>query len=273
MKVLSIDVGIKNLAYILIEHNENDSNYNIIDWNVLNLCNFVPNCCNEKCKFKAKFGKEDKFFCKKHTKNEDYQIPTINTKTLTKKNIKELIQLCEEHNIILENNSKKSEIIKAIEDYISNTCFDLIEEPNANNVNLIDLGINLKIGCNELLKKFDILNVDQIILENQISPLANRMKTLQGMITQFFIDKGNYNIKYISAINKLRLFIKNKNTKEKTSYSERKKLSIIYSKELLEKNNKITELDFFSKHSKKDDLADCFLQSIYYFNAFNKLIL
>ena len=69
MKVLSIDVGIKNLAYILIEHNENDSNYNIIDWNVLNLCNFVPNCCNEKCKFKAKFGKEDKFFCKKHTKS------------------------------------------------------------------------------------------------------------------------------------------------------------------------------------------------------------
>jgi hypothetical protein len=99
------------------------------------------------------------------------------------------------------------------------------------------------------------------------------MKTLQGMITQFFIDKGNYNIKYISAINKLKLFIKNKNTKEKTSYSERKKLSIIYSKELLEKNNKTTELDFFIKHSKKDDLADCFLQSIYYLNTFNKLIL
>ncbi len=269
MKVLSIDVGIKNLAYILIEHHEGEDNYNIIEWDVLNLCNFVPNCCNEKCKFKAKFGKEDKFFCKKHTKNEDYKIPTINTKTLIKKNIKELILLCEEHNIILENSSKKSEIIKTIEDYISNTCFDLIEEPNANNVNLIDLGINLKNECNKLLNKFDILNVDQIILENQISPLANRMKTLQGMITQFFIDKGNYNIKYISAINKLKLFIKNK----KTNYTERKKLCIIYSKELLEKNNKTNELEFFFKHLKKDDLADCFLQSIYYLNTFNKFIL
>ena len=89
------------------------------------------------------------------------------------------------------------------------------------------------------------------------------------MITQFFIDKGNYNIKYISAINKLKLFTKN----QKTSYAERKKLSITYTKELLEKNNKTTELDFFIKHSKKDDLADCFLQSIYYLNTFNKLIL
>ena len=231
MKVLSIDVGIKNLAYILIEHNENDSNYNVIDWNVLNLCNIIPNCCNEKCKFKAKFVKEDRFFCKKHTKNEDYKIPTINAKTLCKKNIKDLMKIAETNNIIIEKNTNKNELIKILEDYISNYCFNVIEEPNANNVNLIDLGINLKNECNELLKKFDILDIDQIILENQISPLANRMKTLQGMITQFFIDKGNYNIKYISAINKLKLFIKN----QKTSYAERKKLCIIHSKELLEK--------------------------------------
>ena len=269
MKVLSIDVGIKNLAYILIEHNENESNYNIIDWNVLNLCNFVPNCCNEKCKFKAKFGKEDKFFCKKHTKNEAYKIPIINTKTLCKKNIKELMKIVDDNNIILEKNNNKNEIIKSIEDYISNNCFDLIEEPNANNVNLIDLGINLKNECNKLFEKLELTSIDQIILENQISPLANRMKTLQGMITQYFIDNGNYNIEYISAINKLKLFIKN----QKTSYAERKKLSISYSKELLEKKNKTCELDFFTKHSKKDDLADCFLQSIYYLNSFNKLIL
>ena len=269
MKVLSIDVGIKNLAYILIEHNSNDSNYNIIDWNVLNLCNFIPNCCNEKCKFKAKFSKENKFFCKKHTKNEDYKIPTINTKTLNKKNIKEIIQIAETNNIIIEKNSNKNELIKIIEDHINNTCFDLIEEPNANNVNLIDLGINLKIECNKLFEKLDLNSIDQIILENQISPLANRMKTLQGMISQYFIDNGNYNIEFISAINKLKLFIKN----QKTSYSERKKLSIIYSKELLEKNNKTLEMDFFIKHSKKDDLADCFLQAIYYLNTFNKLML
>ena len=269
MKVLSIDIGIKNLAYILIEHNEKDSDYNIIDWNVINLCNYVPNCCNEKCNVKAKFCKEEKFFCKKHTKNENYNIPTVNIKTLSKKNIKELTKICEINNINCSKNSHKQDLINLIEDYISNTCFEIVEEPNANNVKLIDLGINLKVECNKLFKTLDLNSIDQIILENQISPLANRMKTLQGMITQYFIDNGNYNIEYISATNKLKLFIKN----QKTSYAERKKLSIIYSKELLEKNNKNSQLEFFSKHSKKDDLADCFLQATYYLNTFNKMLL
>ena len=37
-------------------------------------------------------------------------------------------------------------------------------------------------------------------------------------------------------------------------------------KQLLEEKNMTNELNFFTKHSKKDDLADCFLQGIYYLN-------
>ena len=36
-----------------------------------------------------------------------------------------------------------------------------------------------------------------VIIENQISPIANRMKTIQGMITQYFIMKNIYNVEYI----------------------------------------------------------------------------
>ena len=108
-----------------------------------------------------------------------------------------------------------------------------------------------------------------ILLENQISPIANRMKTIQGMIAQYFIDSGNYNIEFISAANKLKLF----NINKKTSYSERKKLSIQYTQELLVKRNMENELDFFNKNSKKDDLADSLLQGIYYLSTFNKFII
>ena len=66
---------------------------------------------------------------------------------------------------------------------------------------------------------------------------------------------------------KLKAFLnKDKSTEieKKISYNERKKLSICYTKQLLEHKNMVTELNYFIKHSKKDDLADCLLQGIYY---------
>lgn len=48
--------------------------------------------------------------------------------------------------------------------------------------------------------------IDMMIIENQISTLASRMKTLQGMITQYFIMKHIPIIEFISASCKLKLF-------------------------------------------------------------------
>jgi hypothetical protein len=48
--------------------------------------------------------------------------------------------------------------------------------------------------------------IDMMIIENQISTLASRMKTLQGMITQYFIMKHIPHIEFISASCKLKLF-------------------------------------------------------------------
>ena len=87
------------------------------------------------------------------------------------------------------------------------------------------------------------------------------------MIAQYFIDCNNYNIEFMSAANKLKLF----NNSKKTTYSERKKLGIQYTQELLLKKNMISHLEYFNKNNKKDDLADCLLQGIYYLSTFNKL--
>ena len=51
----------------------------------------------------------------------------------------------------------------------------------------------------------DKIELDVVIIENQISTIASRMKTLQGMISQYFIMKGIPSIEFISSINKLKI--------------------------------------------------------------------
>ena len=53
-------------------------------------------------------------------------------------------------------------------------------------------------------------DIDLILIENQIGPLALRMKMLQGMITQYFIQNNITNIIFVNASNKLKEFLGNK---------------------------------------------------------------
>ena len=88
--LLSIDVGIKNLAYCLFEAPEK-----ILDWNVINLCNTHQHqhqqslCSQLNCKFKAKFKAPksskltddslDVFYCTRHAKKSKMIIPSRST--------------------------------------------------------------------------------------------------------------------------------------------------------------------------------------------------
>ena len=98
--------------------------------------------------------------------------------------------------------------------------------------------------------------VDVVLVENQIGPLASKMKMIQGMVIQYWVSRHS-KIECISACNKLKLFHVGK-----TTYAERKKLSIQHTLSILESNEMDTTS--FIKHKKKDDLADTFLQGIWY---------
>ena len=112
--------------------------------------------------------------------------------------------------------------------------------------------------------------ITHIVIENQISPIANRMKTLQGMIAQYFIMHDIHNIRFVSAANKL------KGASPLTpggvelaagppGYAARKKEGIKITQGLL--NEKYIQwVPHFNQHKKKDDLADAFLQGIYVLN-------
>jgi hypothetical protein len=93
------------------------------------------------------------------------------------------------------------------------------------------------------------------------------MKTIQGMISQYFIMRNhNIKIEFISASNKLKDFL----PAEKIDYKQRKQLGIKTCLELICSDFRFKEWeDVFKKHNKKDDLSDCFLQGMWYIK--NKL--
>jgi hypothetical protein len=259
MKVISIDVGIKNLALCLFNINI-DNNYSIDNWNVLNLCReqrIQCSICNKTAKYKYKLF----YCCKRHIKDSGTNLipEELELNKLKKKKIKEIRDILSSYNI--EFDTKISKVI--LLDKIENNFNDTYVMPFNNTIkttdmSLIEIGINLKIELDLLLKD---VKIDAIIIENQISPIANRMKTLQGMIAQYFIMNDMTNICFISASNKLKDFVVDKNT----TYSERKKKGIEICEEILLNNTNLNEyVKVFEDSKKKDDLADCFLQGLWY---------
>jgi hypothetical protein len=271
MKILSIDVGIKNLAFCLFEKPLNDQNFKITKWDIINIsekediikCSFVEK--NNICDKPAKFKKDDNCYCLKHSKKQILQIPTSEQKTtfINKQKLQKLYEIADSHSIKYEPKIKKVDLINLINDYINTNYFQTIESKKAADVDLFNIGINIKTKFNKLFENEG--KIDYVIIENQISPIATRMKTIQGMIVQYFI-MSNLNvqhIEFISASNKLKEF----DVKEKTKYSDRKKLGIEKCLEKITNDFRFKEhIDYFNKHKKKDDLSDSFLQGLWFLN-------
>ena len=165
--------------------------------------------------------------------------------------------------------------------YISTGVTTTIKKPNytyAHDLDLITYGRNLTKHLDVILYHSNNTPIDMMIIENQISTLASRMKTLQGMITQYFIMKQVPQIEFISASCKLKLFTGSTTTYEDTdgdelivdasTYADRKKSGIAVCRSLGEISRKHNSdyakwMPVFETHKKKDDLADCFLQGLW----------
>lgn len=136
----------------------------------------------------------------------------------------------------------------------------------------------------QLNKEFYSYDIDIVLLENQPVLKNPVMKSVQMILFSYFqyqkimLNREIKLIKFINAGNKLKV---GRNFNEinynaeinaiKSKYTRNKKFAILYTNKILidrlkdSKNN-----EYFNKHKKKDDLADAFLQAIYYID-FNKL--
>lgn len=356
MRLLSIDVGIKNLAACLFTLGE--KSYEIEAWEVFDLtqteyiggaaamsassssssapsfpstaASSAPHCCFEKkpCKRPVAYQKYGHHYCVMHAKKSDFLMPTAEWKPsrLRSLNKSALAEIIEQHKIELPNSTHNKQMyVDAVIEYVKQKTLEPIVKVKANKLDLVTIGQGLIRAFRHFLGD---TKVDAVIIENQISPIAVRMKTIQGMIAQYFIMKGVTAIEFVSATNKLKGFKISSATLDastatepksiifgdyderaatdsdediepatkgktnsthsgagggtetmsgghththqhshanKKAYNARKNASVEIVREMLEKNTTISKWNlFFMEHKKKDDLADCFLQGIWY---------
>jgi len=299
MKLISFDIGIKNMAYCIF-HLEPSSPHIIYDWNVINLmekeeiekkhctCYLKAKNKNTKlCGNTAKFSKNEQLFCDKHAKsNSDYIIPCKENSPpfFNKMKVDELKNVYKKINFFGNNeNLTKATLLTKIHAYYQERCFVPIvkkKQKSANDTDLINIGKNMKTLLNEIN---GIQEITHVIIENQISPIANRMKTIQGMLAQYFImNNSNIVIEFISSANKLKSFepkaesvpLKNSFTPLQVDTGTQVTVSNVYKKhkidgvtkcsQLLDENPEFKKWKHVLETKKKDDLADCFLQGIWY---------
>ncbi len=300
--VISFDIGIKNLAYCIFVVGEKTS---VLKWNIVNLIQTdnsakqaQSNCtCMKAGKKKAPetvCGKKGAYtdstgasvYCTVHAKNQGTCngkiIPCKEMSMSTIKSLKldDLKTFCKTHFIAFADSDKKPDICAKAEAAIKERTLVPIKvvKQNANHVHLVEIGKQIRTQMDEVLKvqrtdgfegPLEGIKVDIVILENQISPIAGRMNTIQGMLAQYFIMKPDISlvpkIEFISSSGKLKDYKGSKVSEEKTTYKDHKRDGIAFCRDFMTKNEGLrTCQQVLETSNKKDDLADCFLQGIYY---------
>ena len=300
-KLISFDIGIRNLAYCIFDLSV--SPISILDWNVLDIslevkenpnpiteiktCNYNKKGQGKPCYKKAKYlidkdkdPKNSLCFCEKHAALSEYSLPLKEfEKTQIKKlSVNSLDDFILKWKISINLGLSKVEKVDMILQWIQSHVLQKIgvEPKKKGALDFIQIGRNMV----EHLSKIDLEDIQYVIIENQISPIANKMRTIQGMLAQIFILRKVPVIEFVSSSNKLREYLgiskkeKNEETVEtegkkgvNPEYKQHKKDGINYTRQWLESDkagfsNWKTFFDTYPK--KQDDLADAFLQGIWY---------
>jgi hypothetical protein len=177
--------------------------------------------------------------------------------------------------------SSKKAILEALQVFFLENCFEPIvttKSKTASTTDLITLGRNMRDKLDELPW---INEITHIIMENQISPLAGRMKTVQGMLAQYFIMRSpNAYIEFVSSVNKLKGFtlpsskampepvLENTVVTDKDKYKKHKTDSVAICSHILDQTPEFASWKYCLETPKKDDLADCFLQGIWWIKKY-----
>jgi hypothetical protein len=213
----------------------------IHDWDVVDLTgSSTETCCfheKKKCNKKALFGGAS-YWCKAHR-------PAVPSLSGTKE---QLLTTCTQFNLAVPEKATREEVHAIVSKHRD----AVLTTPITKKVAACS-PVQLATRLVEEYKRFD--HVDVVVVENQIGPLAARMKALQGMVVQYWVMKGAA-VQVVSACNKLKLF-----GESPDSYAARKKAGIEHTRRLLALWGLETH---FEKHKKKDDLADTFLQGLWF---------
>lgn len=224
MKVLSFDVGIKNLAYCVMEWNDTDnqiSNLKILFWDIINLLESYENqiqttnnlnCfskdCNKKVKAFTEFNEKKYCFCTKHINNKtDLLNPILEPYDETNwiqiknsecckcsenpenpkktKNTKTFFSN-ETLNFVLCNKHYKNMIGKL---NTASTKLYPIKNKKVKDMTTDNLKFNL-VKCLDQRKEILLNNADVVLIENQPSFKNPVMKAISDTLYTWFMIRG-----------------------------------------------------------------------------------
>jgi hypothetical protein len=161
MRILSIDVGIKHLAYCLLsnETETGEKKIEIMKWDSINVAEAVDYKCSlldkegKPCQQPAKFKKDQQCFCLKHAKKQSFHIPTskMNATFIKKQKFQTLYEIADTYKIEYKKPISKLDLQSLLLEYIYTTCFEPIEETNASKIDLVTIGRNMTAKWDSIL--------------------------------------------------------------------------------------------------------------------------
>lgn len=247
MKLVSFDVGLRNLAFCVLEGTSR-KDIKITGWDLIDVMAEMggldkPLCF--KCKKPACWSQKTTYACSRHKTGSSS--PT--TKASLNKKSKEDLQK-EVEFLGFQSTVKKELVDKLYAHYSANVWKRCVK--SAKQCSVVDLAPGI---AQSLSARTQLWNgADLIVFEQQPD---KRMLCVQGMLHMWFVTQG-YRCKGVSATHKLTNMITVEDVTK--TYRGRKKTGIVHAQELVP----TTELKtFMMKHPKRDDLADSFLQGLW----------
>ena len=244
VKILSFDIGMRHLAFCYIEKVKESKKVNIINWDVIDLY-------EHECGMK-----EVDLLCK-----------LLSVSSIKKRDFPEMKGTLAEIKKIVEEQTSKE--LKE---------FQIHQKDSMSSIDMISCKMKSFLQSHP-----EFLEADIIALENQPVLTNPVMKSVQMILYGYFIyhmkgsyffnlssmtdkqEKTYFRIKLVAAGNKNKLGQEKTSVKKKMTYKERKEHGIQQTRKYVDKVVSENEMSWMKKidnHTKKDDLADSFLQSL-----------
>lgn len=250
MKLISIDIGLRNLAICVLEGTSR-TDMCITYWDVIDVVgekNGHTRTACFKCAKPAMWvqaGAETQACSRHRPKNL-----TMTKAALNKKTIPELQEMAKSYSL---SGKTKKDLVPAIWTEMSKSGWSKFKgNARAAGGGVLDLVGDIITSLDRRAESW--IGTDLVVCENQ---LDRRMFAVQAMIHMYFACRG-FRTKGVSAVHKLdNITMAGDAT---GTYRGRKKTGIVHCEQLCPAAN----LAFFRSHKKKDDLADSFLQGLYF---------